>query len=135
TAALVEHRSLQLDAYRDTLLVDRVELGGHVYSDKAPLQAFAAAPVYAAGRALGFESASVNRPRQNLGLWWLTLWCSTIPGAALVVLMHRSARRVAPSGATLATVGMAFGTLLLPFSGELYGHVLSALLVYGSWVV
>ena len=43
----------------DTLLVDKVELDGHTYSDKAPLQAFLAAPAYALGRAMAMESAAV----------------------------------------------------------------------------
>ena len=134
SAALVEHRSLQLDPYADTLLVDKVELDGHTYSDKAPLQAFLAAPAYAVGRALGMESAEVPRADGNLELWWVTLWSATLPAAALVVLMHRAARRVAPRGATLATIGMAFGSLLLPFSGELYGHVLCALAAFAAWI-
>lgn len=135
TAALVEHRSLALDEYEGTLLVDRVDHDGHVYSDKAPLQAFIAVPVYAFGSALGMESAEVERPRGNLGLWWATLWSATVPAAALVLLMHRAARRVAPGGATLATASVAFGTLLLPFAGELYGHVLCALLAFTAWRV
>ncbi len=135
TAALVEHRTLELDRYGDTLLVDRVEHRGHVYSDKAPLQAFLAVPVYAVGRAVGMESAAVERPTGNLGLWWVTLWSATIPAAALVVLVHRACRRVAPAGATLATAGVAFGTLLLPFAGELYGHVLCALLAFAAWTL
>lgn len=133
TAALVEHRTLELDAYEPTLLVDRVDVDGHVYSDKAPLPAFLGAPVYAVGRALGMESAAVDRPEGNLGLWWMTFWTASVPAAVLVLLMVGAARRVAPAGATMAAVGLAFGSLLLPFAGQLYGHVLCATLAFGSW--
>lgn len=135
TGALAEHGSLSLDRYRDTLLVDRVDHEGHTYSDKAPLQAFLSVPVYAVGQVVGMESAAVDRPSGNLGLWWVTLWSATLPAAALVLLMHRSCRRVAPASATLATAAMAFGSLLLPFAGQLYGHVLCALLAFGAWTV
>lgn len=133
TGALVEERSLMLDAYADTLLVDKVERDGHTYSDKAPLEAFLAVPVYAAGRAVGMESAAVDRPEGNLGLWWVTLWMSTLPAAGLLVLMAGAARRVAAAGSDLAAVALSFGTLLLPFAGELYGHVLCTVLAYGAW--
>jgi hypothetical protein len=133
TGALVEERSLVLDAYADTLLVDQVDHDGHVYSDKAPAEAFLAVPVYAVGRALGMESAAVARPEGNLGLWWVTLWMSTLPAAGLLVLMAGAARRVAAAGADLAAMALSFGTLLLPFAGELYGHVLCTLLAYGAW--
>jgi len=133
TAALVEEGSLRLDSYAPTLLVDQVEHDGHVYSDKAPLEAFLAVPVYAVGRAVGMESASVERPEGNLGLWWVTLWMSTLPAAALLVLMAGAARRVAAAGSDLAAGALAFGTLLLPFAGELYGHVLCTVLAYGAW--
>lgn len=135
TAALVEHGSLRVDPYQETLLVDRVDFEGHVYSDKAPLQAFLAVPVYAAGKAVGMGSADVVRPSGNLGLWWMTLWSSTLPAAGLVLLMHRACRRVSPGAATPAVAALAFGTLLLPFAGELYGHVLCALLAYGAWTL
>ncbi len=69
TGALVEERSLVLDRYADTLLVDKVERDGHTYSDKAPLEAFLAVPVYAVGRALGMESAAVVRSQGKLGVW------------------------------------------------------------------
>ena len=78
--------------------MDRVDVDGHVYSDKAPLPAFLAAPVYASGRLLGMESASVDRPSGNLGLWWITLWSATIPAALLLVLMEGAARRGGPRG-------------------------------------
>lgn len=133
TGALVEQRSLVLDDYADTLLVDQVEHDGHTYSDKAPLEAFLAVPVYAAGRAVGMESAAVERPEGNLGLWWVTLWMATLPAAGLLVLMAGAARRIAPAGADLAAIALSFGSLLLPFAGQLYGHVLCTLLAYGSW--
>lgn len=135
TASLVEHRSLVLDPYEGTLLVDKVERDGHVLSDKAPLQAFLAAPVYAAGRALGMESASVERPRGNLGLWWITLWSATVPAAVLAFLIHRILAVTHPRTATVATVATSFGTLLLPFAGQLYGHVLAATLGYAAWAM
>ena len=135
TGALVEQGSVRLDAFRDAVLVDRVELDGHLYSDKAPLQPLLAAPVYAAGRLVGMESAAVPRDRMNLTQWWLRLATSVLPAVGLVLLMHRTARRVAPAGATLATAACAFGTLLLPFASELYAHVLCTFFGFAAWVV
>jgi hypothetical protein len=133
TAALVEHQNLEIDPYASTVLVDRVEHEGHVYSDKAPLQAFLATPVYAVGRAVGMESAEVDRARENLTVWWVTLWTSVLPAAGLLVLMAGAARRAAPGGSALAAFGLSFGTLLLPFAGQLYAHVLCTFLAFAAW--
>lgn len=133
TGALAEDQSLVIDRFAPTLLVDRVDHEGHVYSDKAPLPAFVAVPFYAVGRVAGMESASVDRPEGNLGLWWITLWTATIPAAALLLLMEGAARRVSSGVSLLAAGGLSFSTLLLPFAGNLYAHVFSALLVFGAW--
>ena len=49
--------------------------------------------------------------------------------------MRRFAMRVAPRGATPAALAMALGTMLLPFGTQLFGHVLSALLGLGAYML
>lgn len=132
-AALTEHQTLVLDRYRDHVFIDRLELDGHLYSDKAPGQPFASVPAYVVGKALGAESATVVRVRGNLGLWGVTLWSSLVPALALVVLMVRRGASLGPRAATVGAAGAAFGTLLLPYAAQLYGHVLAAALGFGAW--
>lgn len=133
TAAIVDHGTIRIDEYQTILGVDQIERAGHLYSDKAPGQPFLAAPAYAASQAFGADPAEVPRAEGNLTLWWITFWSSAVPGALLVVLMCRVCQRVVPEEAVLATIAMAFGTLLLAFSAELYGHIMATALGVAAW--
>lgn len=134
TAAVVEQGTVRLDAYEATLGMDRVELDGHLYSDKAPAQPLLGVPVLAVAKALGDEPATAGRLEGNLGLWSQTLVFCTLPAAALIVLMRRHAARSVPSDlAILAAISLSFGTMLLPFSTALYGHMMATTLGFGAW--
>ena len=52
-AALWEHQTLELDRYQQNVFIDRLELDGHLYSDKAPGQPFLSVPAYASARLVG----------------------------------------------------------------------------------
>lgn len=135
TAAVVERGTVVLDDYADVLGRDRAVRDGHVYSDKAPGQPLMAVPFYAAGKLVGVEEATGLRVEGNLGLWWVTLWSAALPGAALAVMMYRRARKFQCRGALLGSVSAFAGTILLPFSALLFGHVLAAALLYGSFLL
>jgi len=131
-AALVEHRTIELDRYRANVFVDRLELDGHLYSDKAPGQPVFSIPAYAVARAVGAEPATVVRLRGNLGVWAVTVWSSAVPGLAMVLLMAAAARPLGGRAAVVGSAGVAFGTLVLPYSAQLYGHVLAGALGFGA---
>lgn len=134
-AAIVEHRTIRLDRYRDAVFVDRLELDGHLYSDKAPGLRVLTVPAYAVARAVGAESATVVRLRGNLGVWAVTAWSATMPGLLLVLMMTVAARPLGTRASVVGAAGVAFGTLVLPYSAELYGHVAAATLGFGAWLV
>lgn len=135
SAAIVEQQTIRLDDYQAILGIDRVEIDGHVYSDKAPGQPVLAVPAIAAGQALGAEPATVPRFRGNLGVWPATLVSSMIPLALLVVVMRRHAARVVGGNGVLAVLAVGGTTLLLPMGADLYSHVLSGLVGFGAWTV
>lgn len=135
TAALWDQHTVRLDAYEHILGVDRAEREGHTYSDKAPGQPVFAVPAYALYRAVGGEPATVRREVGNLGLWWVSLWSAAIPAAALALLMRRFAATEAPERATQAALALAVGTLYLPFSTVLFGHVLASLLALSGFML
>ena len=136
TAALWDQQTVVLDDYEHILGVDRAVRDGHTYSDKAPGQPFFAVPAYGLYRALGGQPATVNDEIGNLGLWATSVWSSAIPAAALAVLMRRLALRVTgPRAAAAAAVGLSLGTLLLPFSTLLFGHVLGSLLSLAAFAL
>lgn len=133
TGALVDDGSLRIDGY--LLGVDFATHDGHTYSDKAPAQSFLAAPAYAGARVLGMEPARVPRVDENLTLWWVTMVSAVLPLLVLVAAIARAVRRrgLEPTVAVLGA--LVFGTMLLPFSSNLYGHVLAAAFAFGAWVV
>jgi hypothetical protein len=133
TAALWDRHTVAIDAYEDNLGMDWAASGDHLYSDKAPAQPVLGVPAYAAYRALGGEPATHLRIDGNLGLWAVSVVSAAVPAAALAVLMRRLALRVADDpAATGAAMAVAFGTMLLPFSTVLFGHVLAALFGTGA---
>ena len=133
TGALVDDGAIVIDGYR--LGVDKAERDGHLYSDKAPGQEVLAVPAYVAARAVGAEPARVDRVESNLTLWWVTFWSAVLPGVGIILLVAVAGHRRGTPVPVAALATLAFGTMLLPFSVNLYGHVLAALLGFAAWLV
>jgi hypothetical protein len=135
TAAIAEHGTVRIDRSEEALGLDFAKKDGHLYSDKAPAQPVLAVAPYLAYKAVGGESAEILRVRDNLGLWWISLWSAALPAAALVVVMSRLARSWSPRWSLPAALAMAFGSLLFPFGSLLFSHAASAALVAGGLLV
>jgi hypothetical protein len=139
TAAVVDDHSFQVDPYRDALGLDYAEVNGHFYSDKAPYQPLLAAPAYWLYRAAGGDpvprgvTGSELLHRLDAGLWLMTLVSAILPACGLIVLMRRHVARHLPRQAVPATLALMFGTVLLPFSSLLFGHVLAAFVGFAAW--
>jgi hypothetical protein len=137
TAAIAEGGTVSIEAYRPAVegYPDRLEVDGELYSDKAPGQPVWAVPAYLAARAAGAEDPARLRTQGNLGAWAVTLWSSLLPAVALVAMMGFAVRERPGRAAVLAPLSLAFGTLLLPFSAQLYGHLLATALGFAAWLV
>lgn len=136
TAAVTEQGRFEVDDYEELLSADRVDLDGHVYSDKAPGQPLLGVPVLAVAEWLGAEPGTEIRHFGNLGAWSQSLAFCVIPGAGLLILMRRHASRTERGpDAAVAALALSFGTLLLPMSSALYAHVFVATLTFASWHV
>lgn len=116
--------SPRIDDYRN-YSGDESFYRGHFYSNKAPGLAFASLPAYAALKA-------AHLPH---GVHVLSLWSVLLPAAILLLLVALSAERIEPGlgTATAATLGLA--TLVLPFTGLFFAHVLSALLGFAAFAL
>lgn len=141
TVAVVDDHTLTLDNNKDLLQIDHARYHGHYYSDKAPYQPLLAAPFYQAFRALGGNAFPHGKHGHDpdasfhWGRWWVGFWSATVPAMALVILLHRLVIQVRPAVATPVALALSLGTMLLPFSGMLFGHVLSALFLTGGWIL
>jgi hypothetical protein len=114
----------RIDAYRD-YSGDESFYRGHVYSNKAPGLAFATLPAYLALRA-------AHLPH---GVHVLSLWSVLVPAAILLLLVGSIAERIEPGLGTLTAATLGLGTLVLPFTGLFFAHVLSALLGFAAFAV
>jgi hypothetical protein len=141
TEAVVDHHTLTLDHHEDLVSVDQARHDGHLYSDKAPYQPLLGVPFYQAFRAAGGDAFPLDkgRPSPNAsfhwGRWWVGLWTAGAAGAALCVVLGRLIRQVRPEVATPAALALSLGTMLLPLSSAMFGHVLSALFLAGGWLL
>ena len=141
TVAVVDHHTVSLDQDRHLLGVDQAEFEGHSYSDKAPYQPLLAAPFYQAFRAVGGDAFPADDQVLGTdgpfhwGRWWVTVWSATVPAILLSIVVRRLVLTVRPSVATPVALALSLGTMLLPFAGELFGHVLAALFLTSAWLL
>ena len=118
------HGTPRIDRYRN-YTGDESYFHGHFYSNKAPGLAFFSLPVY---EALG----ALHLPQ---GVHALSLWGALLPALALLLLVRARADQVEPGlgAASAATLGAA--TLVLPFTGLFFAHLLSALLGFSAFAL
>ena len=114
----------RIDGYRD-FSGDIGYYRGHYYSNKAPGLAFVTLPVYKIAHALGLPS----------GVHVLSLWGVLLPGVLLLLLVWRVGDRIEPGYGFAAAFTLGVGTLVLPFLGMYFAHVLSALLGFAAFAV
>jgi hypothetical protein len=116
--------------------VDTAYIGGRYYANKAPGLAFVTLPAYLALRAAGWQEGGLEPlERYRERLWQVGLFAAVLPAIALALLMLVAVERVTPGVGGLTAVLLATGTLLLPFTTLLFGHVLSATVGFAAFVV
>jgi hypothetical protein len=148
TRALVEERGIAIDTFAKHT-GDRARVGGHWYSDKAPVVAFLAAPAYAAvhvtQRLRGIKPEAEELVAQGIrinpnrayqqGLHAASLSVSGLAGVAVALLLFELLRRRTTS--RVAFLGSSFvvlGSPLLPYATNLYGHTVAAAFLLGALV-
>jgi hypothetical protein len=123
---LVENGTLRADAWRD-LTIDGAFVGGHFYSDKAPLSSFLVVPFFFVWRAL------VHRPLAPLDLdvavFLGDVVTAALPFAAFTALLRRSAARwTSARDAVWIALMAAFGSCVFVAAGAYVGNVLAGAL-------
>jgi hypothetical protein len=123
-AAVVEHGTLQIDPYHH-LTKDKALVGGHFYSEKAPLPALLVIPFWSAANALGLIQPGENGLLTDGLLQLGGVLCGSLPLALLILLVYRDLRR---SALPLPKAWMALlpflGSFLFVYSGSFHGHLL-----------
>lgn len=136
--SIVERRTFQINPFA-TETGDVSVVNGFTYSNKPPGLPIVGAVPYAliAGiqRAAGLDLSYWRVVRFNQYL--LTFLLCAVPGAILVVMVYRCFRRdgATPRTAVLLAGAFALGSLLWPYAGMMFNHLMAAALLFGAWML
>jgi hypothetical protein len=131
--ALVEEHRVAIDDYQANT-GDKATLGGHVYSDKAPLTALMAAVPYAVVWTLAPASWRADRRFGPAASYLVTLAVCGLAAATTTLLLYQLARRhgAGPGGAIGVALAYGLGSYAFPFATVLFGHVPAAAFLVGA---
>lgn len=128
--ALVDHGEPYIDHSQYQWTVDRVDIGGHAYSNKPPVMALAGAAVYLlletlTGWTFRTHEAQVVRALVVILVGLPTAWL--VARFYLALGLHRG---LSPMVRWLTTAALAWGTILTSFSVTLNNHTVAAALLF-----
>lgn len=137
TRAVVERRTLTIDAYHENTL-DKAFRNGHYYCDKPPGVSFLGVPAYwlayRSARWLGGDP--LERAALTRGFYAARMTAVSVAGVLLAVALLRAIGPWCRSAwAVTIAVGLGLGTLVFPYSTLLYGHTVAAALLFLSFLV
>jgi hypothetical protein len=142
TRAIVEQRTLSIDAYADNT-GDRARRAEHWYTDKAPISSLLALPAYQAfhwldlarGKSPSYQAyASEGHPAQRVtvnrsfqrSLYVCSLATSGLAGVAIGLgLFELLRRRMSPTAALAGSAATVLATPIFPYATSFYGHVVA----------
>ncbi|HEY5983823.1 MAG TPA: hypothetical protein VIU38_10150 [Anaerolineales bacterium] len=138
TRAFVEQGKLSIDAYHEApgwSTGDKAYVNGHYYSDKAIGASLVAVPLHflllqfasAAGVPLSTEAIKHILTTGVMGATF------TLAGLSMYFIALKISG--SPTRALLPTLGIAFGTMLLPYSAVFYGHVPAAAFLIATFAL
>ncbi len=126
--SLVAQQSIQIDDYHEAT-GDKSRFQGHYYSDKAPGQAFAAAPVVAAARPL-LRASGVDPDSASgaaLLAYVATLATASLPMIIAALALVSVSRRLGatPGGGRFAALVLGLGTPAWAYATLFIGHCMA----------
>jgi hypothetical protein len=137
-AAIVENRTFEITSLLPLLggnaFEDASEVGGRVYSNKAPGAALIGLPAYAVARLItGPPSAATMRMTANA----MRLLAATLPLLLLAWTMKRAAKRLAAQNERIdvTVLALLFGTPLFAYGLLNFSHALTAAALFSAWAM
>ncbi len=132
TVGLVDRGTLLIDPWHP-YTADKAIFEGHYYCDKAVMSSVAAAIAYLPLSALGIEATPPGQLPVG-GLARFLVERLTVGGFLLLLLLYlRKMLREKGIDDSIPLLALGAGSILLPYSTLLYGHVPAACLLFLSW--
>ncbi len=131
--AIVEAHGLRADRWRGET-GDYADIGGHIYSDKAPVSSFVTVPAYWAWRRFVHRGPQNGLDREAANHFALVLACA-IPFGVFTALVFGRVRRVArsPAAAVWITLLASLGTCLANYASIHFGHVMAVMFLIAAY--
>ncbi|MBV8748506.1 MAG: hypothetical protein JO103_02205, partial [Candidatus Eremiobacteraeota bacterium] len=112
--------------------IDIAQYNGYIYSNKAPGLAALAVP---AAEITRLPPSSRWHFEEDRHLWAMRVLTNGIAFLVCAFLLGRVAEGIAAGTGALAVVGIALGTVTMPFAASGFDHVLTAAFGFGAFVL
>lgn len=89
---------------------------------------------FGGSRAIALEVRKTSA-NSALMIWALTLLGCIIPGMAILLIVRSLAERWEPGTGAASSIALGMGTILLPFCGLFFSHVMATLVLFGAFAV
>jgi hypothetical protein len=134
--AIVESGKLTIDAYQENTR-DKSLFRDHYYCDKAPGTSLAAVPFVAATRWIALRGGVPEQGALAAEGRVATLFCATVPTAAITVAIYLLAMRLgaSPGAAAISAVAYGVGTPAWAYGTLFWGNQLAAACVIGAFAI
>jgi hypothetical protein len=131
---LYEEHTYAIDKY-EHLTMDKSHVNGHYYSDKAPLSTWVVLPAYALLRSLHFVNTGGETIKGYPAALLLgDVLCGSIPFVWTLWLILRRVFKAHPQvNPALLCMLPLYGSFIFAYAGVFMSHVLSGLLLLGSY--
>ena len=127
--AIVEHRSLQVDPYREHLGLDKALRDGHIYCDKPPGSSFLIVPQYLLAKCV-ISPAQFSGATERLRAWLVICLSVCLYAGVSVGLLHGVLGRLGVTrGRICYCYAYAIGTMAFPYATVMVGEQFAAPLV------
>lgn len=130
----VQNGEWHFDEYHEHT-VDKSQIDGHYYSDKAPFPAMLVAGIYSLMNALGIVDHSSGYHAESVFLLGSFL-CASLPFTLIITLLFQRLMRKEPGikAVLLATLPF-YGSMAFVFAGSFFSHVFTAFLVIAGYLL
>ncbi len=130
-----EEGTFRIDRYHE-LTVDKAYVGGHYYTDKAPLPTYLMIPVFGLLNWLGIIAPDDGGSLFGDHIYLLgAFFTASLPFALMLTFLFREIRRNSKGISPVLLATMPFyASFLFVFTGTYFAHLLSGVLLLGTYL-
>lgn len=130
-----ENGSLAIDKFHSHT-GDKSYVGGHYYSDKAPLPSLLIMPVYAVAKKIGLTEIKRDGYNEKTVYFIGSILCASVPFSLILLFCLVYAAKKEDHFSSLIIVMLAlYGSFLFVYTGTFYAHLIAAFFLLASYIL